>query len=146
MRTTFRSRPTTRFVRHELPAALCLSVARPTSPVNTDGIMKRALPERFRLIVVDEAQWPNRECFEYSRHVHDDVATMFALLFVSGAGCYEALSREPCSTHGGTHTCSSRRSSAGSGCARCGCSAAHAIAGWNALGDLADATPVGSTS
>jgi DNA transposition AAA+ family ATPase len=95
VRTTFRSRPPTRFVRHELYTALGLGVAPPTSPVDTDRIMKRALSERFRLIVVDEAQWLNRECFEYFRHLHDDPATTFALLFVGGAGCYEVLSREP---------------------------------------------------
>jgi hypothetical protein len=95
VRTTFRSRPTTRFVRHELYTALGLGAAPPTSPVDTDRIMKRALSERFRLIVVDEAQWLNRECFEYFRHLHDDPATTFALLFVGGAGCYEVLSREP---------------------------------------------------
>lgn len=95
VRTTFRSRPTTRFVRHELYTALGLGVAPPTSPVDTDRIMKRALSERFRLIVVDEAQWLNRECFEYFRHLHDDPSTTFALLFVGGAGCYEVLSREP---------------------------------------------------
>jgi DNA transposition AAA+ family ATPase len=94
VRTTFRSRPTTRFVRHELYTALGLGVVHPTSPVETDRLMKRALGERFRLVVIDEAQWLNRECFEYFRHLHDDPQTTFALLFVGGAGCYEVLHRE----------------------------------------------------
>ncbi|MGH7749679.1 MAG: AAA family ATPase, partial [Candidatus Dormibacteria bacterium] len=66
---TFRSRPTTRFVRHELYTALGLGVAPPTSPVETDRLMKRALAERFRLVVIDEAQWLNRECI-LCRHRH----------------------------------------------------------------------------
>ena len=57
--------------------------------------MKRALGEHFRLVVIDEAHWLNRECFEYFRHLHDDPQTTFALLFVGGAGCYEVLHREP---------------------------------------------------
>jgi DNA transposition AAA+ family ATPase len=95
VRTTFRSRPTTRFVRHELYTALGVGVDPPTSPVETDRLMKRALGECFRLVVIDEAQWLNRECFEYFRHLHDDPQTTFALLFVGGAGCYEVLHREP---------------------------------------------------
>jgi hypothetical protein len=95
VRTTFRSRPTTRFVRHELYTALGLGDVPPTSPVETDRLMKHALGERFRLVVIDEAQWLNRECFEYLRHLHDEPTTTFALLFVGGAGCYEVLHREP---------------------------------------------------
>jgi DNA transposition AAA+ family ATPase len=95
VRTTFRSRPTTRFVRHELYAALGLGPFAPRSPVETDRLLKVALAERHRLIVVDEAQWLNRECFEFLRHLHDDSSTTFGLLFVGGAGCYEVLHREP---------------------------------------------------
>jgi len=47
------------------------------------------------LVIMDEAQWLNRECFEYLRHLHDDPDTRFALLFVGGDGCYELLRREP---------------------------------------------------
>lgn len=57
--------------------------------------MKRALSERCRLIVVDDAQWLDRECFEFFQHMHDDPSTTYALLFVGGASCYEVLSREP---------------------------------------------------
>jgi len=48
-----------------------------------------------RLVVVDEAQWLNRECIEYLRHLHDEPSTRFALLLVGGDGCWEVLSREP---------------------------------------------------
>jgi hypothetical protein len=65
MRTVFRSRPTTRYVRHELYVQIGLGVAPPASPVETDVLLKRALGERVRLVVIDESQWLNRECFEY---------------------------------------------------------------------------------
>src|SRR6202022_2792400 len=48
-----------------------------------------------RLVVIGEAQNLNRDCFEYLRHLHDDRATRFALLFDGGAGCWEVLAREP---------------------------------------------------
>ncbi len=53
------------------------------------------LAERPRLVVIDEAQWLNRDCIEYVRHLHDDPTTKFALLLVGGNGCWDVLSREP---------------------------------------------------
>ncbi len=94
-RTAFRSRPTTRYLRHELYSDLGLGEEVPNSPVETDRILKAALAERFRLLVIDEAQWLNRECLEYLRYLHDDPRTQFALLLVGGAGCFEVLRKEP---------------------------------------------------
>ena len=93
--STFRSRPTTRYVRHELYRILGLGIAPPASPVETDLLLKQALGERRWLLVIDEAQWLNRECLEYLRYLHDDRATTFAMLLVGGAGCYEVIRREP---------------------------------------------------
>ena len=93
VRTDFRARPTMRYVRQEL--GRLLGVAATSSAFDADWALKRALSERFRLVIIDEAQWLNRECFEYLRHLHDDPDTTFALLFVGGDGCYEVLRREP---------------------------------------------------
>jgi DNA transposition AAA+ family ATPase len=93
--STFRSRPTTRYVRHELYRILGLGIAPPSSPVETDLLLKQALGERRWLLVIDEAQWLNRECLEYLRYLHDDRTTTFAMLLVGGAGCYEVIRREP---------------------------------------------------
>jgi hypothetical protein len=71
-RSTFRSRPTTRYLRHELYTDLGLGPAVPNSPVETDRILRAALAERVRLLVIDEAQWLNREVLEYLRYLHDD--------------------------------------------------------------------------
>ena len=60
----------------------------------TDQLMNR-LSDRRRLVVIGEAQNLNRDCFEYLRHLHDDPATRFALLFDGGDGCWEVLAREP---------------------------------------------------
>jgi AAA domain len=53
------------------------------------------LAGREWLLVVDEAQWLNRECIEYLRHLHDHPRTRFSLLLVGGDGCWRVLSREP---------------------------------------------------
>jgi hypothetical protein len=99
VRTHFRSRPTTRYLRHELYTALGLGadvgLGRMPGPVETDTALNKELAGRSRLLVCDEAQWLNRECFEYLRWLHDNEASRFALLFVGGAGCYEVLRREP---------------------------------------------------
>ncbi len=60
----------------------------------TDQLLNR-LSDRRRLVVIGEAQNLNRDCFEYLRHLHDDPATRFALLFDGGDGCWEVLAREP---------------------------------------------------
>ncbi|MGO9750989.1 MAG: wax ester/triacylglycerol synthase domain-containing protein [Solirubrobacteraceae bacterium] len=44
---------------------------------------------------IGEAQNLTRDCFEHLRHLHDDPATRFALLFDGGDGCWEVLAREP---------------------------------------------------
>ena len=53
------------------------------------------LCEQPRLVVIDEAQWLNRDCIEYVRHLHDEPDTRFGLLLVGGEGCWQVLSREP---------------------------------------------------
>jgi DNA transposition AAA+ family ATPase len=92
--TDFRCRPTVRYLRSVLYECLGLGQL-VVGPFDADRTLKAALSERPRLVVIDEAQWLNRECFEYLRHLHDDPGTVFSLLFVGGAGCYEVLRREP---------------------------------------------------
>lgn len=57
--------------------------------------LRQVLREQRRLVVVDEAQNLSTECFEYLRHLHDDNATDFALLFVGGNRCWEVIYRHP---------------------------------------------------
>lgn len=95
VRTDFRARPTMRYIRQELGRLLGVGTACRVGAFEADWALKRALSQEFRLVIIDEAQWLNRECFEYLRHLHDDPDTRFALLFVGGDGCYEVLRREP---------------------------------------------------
>ncbi len=91
---TFEARPTMRLVADRLLHALTGAPGRGTRFAMTDQLMNR-LSDRRRLIVIGEAQNLNRDCFEYLRHLHDDPATRFALLFDGGDGCWEVLTREP---------------------------------------------------
>ena len=90
----FEARPTMRLVADRLLHALTGAPEWGTRFAMTDKLMNR-LAERRRLIVIGEAQNLNRDCFEYLRHLHDDPATRFALLFDGGDGCWEVLAREP---------------------------------------------------
>jgi DNA transposition AAA+ family ATPase len=94
IKLTFEARPTMRLIADRLMHALSGSPGRGTRFAMTDQLMNQ-LSERRRLIVIGEAQNLNRDCFEYLRHLHDDPATRFALLFDGGDGCWEVLAREP---------------------------------------------------
>lgn len=95
VRTDFRARPTMRYIRQELGRLIGVGTTGRIGGFEADRALKRALSQEFRLVIIDEAQWLNRECFEYLRHLHDDPYTRFALLFVGGDGCYEVLRRGP---------------------------------------------------
>ena len=91
---TFEARPTMRLVADRLLHTLTGAPGSGTRFAMTDQLLNR-LSDRRRLIVIGEAQNLNRDCFEYLRHLHDDPATRFALLFDGGDGCWEVLAREP---------------------------------------------------
>ena len=91
---TFEARPTMRLIADRLLYALTGAPGHGTRFAMTDQLMNR-LSDRRRLVVIGEAQNLNRDCFEYLRHLHDDPATRFALLFDGGDGCWEVLAREP---------------------------------------------------
>ena len=95
VRVVFRSRPTTRDIRHSLFHALHLPGRPPAHPIEFDRLLREALSDRFRVLVCDEAQWMARECFEYWRYLWDDRFTQIAVIFVGGGNCYEVLQREP---------------------------------------------------
>ena len=94
-RLTFRARPTARAVRYELFTALDLPGEPPRHPSEFDRLLKTALAEHPRTLLVDEAQWLNSEAFEYFRYLWDEPATQLAIVFVGGAGCHTVLRREP---------------------------------------------------
>lgn len=95
VRVVFRSRPTTRDIRHALFHALHLPGRPPGHPIEFDTLLKSALSEKFRVLVCDEAQWMATECFEYWRHLWDEPSTRISVVFVGGGDCYKVLKKEP---------------------------------------------------
>ena len=95
---TFEARPTMRLVADRLLHRLTRAPGHQTRFAMTDQLLNRlshGLTRSACLIVIGEAQNLNRDCFEYLRHLHDDPATRFGLLFDGGDGCWEVLAREP---------------------------------------------------
>ncbi|MGA2929934.1 MAG: ATP-binding protein [Solirubrobacteraceae bacterium] len=91
---SFEARPTMRLVADRLLHALTGAPGTGTRFAMTAQLLDR-LAERRRLVVIGEAQNLTRDCFEYLRHLHDDPATRFALIFDGGDGAWEVLAREP---------------------------------------------------
>ncbi|MFE0875924.1 AAA family ATPase [Streptomyces smyrnaeus] len=94
-RITFRARPTARAVRHELFAALGLPGDPPRHPSEFDRLLLDSLASQPRTLVVDEAQWLNRETFEYFRFAWDNPYTQIAIIFAGGEGAHSVLRKEP---------------------------------------------------
>lgn len=94
IKLTFENRPTMRLVADRLLHALTGATQRGTRFALTDKLLGY-LAEQRRLVVIGEAQNLNRDCFEFLRHLHDDEATHFGLLFDGGDGCWDVISREP---------------------------------------------------
>ena len=94
MALSFEARPTMRLVADRLLNALTGSPWSGTRFAMTAQLLDR-LSERRRLVVIGEAQNLTRDCFEYLRHLHDDPATRFGLIFDGGDGGWEVLAREP---------------------------------------------------
>ncbi len=90
----FPSRPSMLRVAQVLLRELTGAIPRGSRFVLSDMLMD-LLSEQPRLVLIDEAQWLNKECIEYLRHLHDDPDSRFALLLVGGDGCWQVLSREP---------------------------------------------------
>ncbi|MFE7516019.1 AAA family ATPase [Streptomyces sp. NPDC057540] len=94
-RITFRARPTARSVRHELFNTLGLSGEPPRHPSEFDRLLLDVLAAQPRTLVVDEAQWLNRETFEYFRFLWDHHYTQIAIIFAGGEGAHSVLRKEP---------------------------------------------------
>ncbi|MEU9421123.1 ATP-binding protein [Streptomyces sp. NPDC048272] len=93
-RIQFRSRPTTRDLRHELFHALGLQGRPPGQPIEFDRTLRGAL-EETHVLVCDEAQWLSKMCFEYLRYLWDDIGSDLTIVFTGGDGCFEMLQSEP---------------------------------------------------
>jgi len=90
----FESRPTMRLVADRLLHEFTGHPGRGSRFAMTQPLIKE-LGQRRCLIIIEEAQNLNRECFEFLRYLHDDESTHFGLVFDGGVGAWDVISREP---------------------------------------------------
>lgn len=94
----FESRPTilhlARIIYHALFGEEPKGTRHKISPRIIDELSKPT-DDRKLMLVVDEAQRLNTECFEYLRYLYDHVRTGFSLAILGGDGAWEVISAEP---------------------------------------------------
>ncbi|MGW4690440.1 AAA family ATPase [Streptomyces sp. NPDC004244] len=93
-RIQFRTRPSTRDLRHELFHALGLQGRPPSHAIEFDRMLRCAL-EETHVLVCDEAQWLAKMGFEYLRYLWDGAGSDLTIVFTGGDGCFETLQSEP---------------------------------------------------
>jgi len=95
LRLKFEMRPTMRLVSDRLLHALGEETSMTRTRFAMTMQLLERLAERERVVVVEEAQNLNRDCFEYLRYLHDARQTRFAIIFDGGDGCWDVICREP---------------------------------------------------
>ncbi|MFB7738465.1 AAA family ATPase [Streptomyces sp. NPDC056112] len=67
----------------------------PASSTRCETMIKEALSEAARVLVVDEAQWLDTRAFEYIRELWDDEDTRLAVVLVGAENCYHKIKNRP---------------------------------------------------
>ncbi|MFS8202562.1 AAA family ATPase [Streptomyces sp. CWNU-52B] len=67
----------------------------PTGSTRCETMIKEALTEAPRVLVVDEAQWLDTRAFEFIRELHDDEDTRLAVILVGAENCYQKIKNRP---------------------------------------------------
>ncbi|MEU3414649.1 ATP-binding protein [Streptomyces sp. NPDC006658] len=67
----------------------------PLNSTRCETVLKEALSETPRVLVVDEAQWLDTRAFEFIRELWDDEDTRLAVVLVGAETCYQKLKNRP---------------------------------------------------
>ncbi|WP_236579627.1 ATP-binding protein [Streptomyces sp. HM190] len=67
----------------------------PLNSTRCETILKEALSETPRVLVVDEAQWLDTRAFEFIRELWDDEDTRLAVVLVGAETCYQKIKNRP---------------------------------------------------
>ncbi|MGW7529817.1 AAA family ATPase [Streptomyces sp. NPDC054783] len=67
----------------------------PTRSTRCETMIKEALSETSRVLVVDEAQWLDTRAFEFIRELWDDDDTRLAVVLVGAENCYQKIKNRP---------------------------------------------------
>jgi hypothetical protein len=67
----------------------------PLNSTRCETVLKEALSDTPRVLVVDEAQWLDTRAFEFIRELWDDEDTRLAVVLVGAETCYQKLKNRP---------------------------------------------------
>ncbi|MEU7340229.1 ATP-binding protein [Streptomyces sp. NPDC007074] len=67
----------------------------PANSTRCETMIKEALSETRRVLVVDEAQWLDTRTFEFLRELWDDEDTRLAVILVGAENCYQKIKNRP---------------------------------------------------
>ncbi|MFJ3799943.1 AAA family ATPase [Streptomyces sp. NPDC090088] len=67
----------------------------PARSTRCEAMIKEALAETSRVLVVDEAQWLDTRAFEFIRELWDDEDTRLAVVLVGAESCYQKIKNRP---------------------------------------------------
>ncbi|MBP5910769.1 ATP-binding protein [Streptomyces sp. LBUM 1478] len=67
----------------------------PLNSTRCEAMLKEALSETSRVLVVDEAQWLDTRAFEFIRELWDDEDTRLAVVLVGAETCYQKIKNRP---------------------------------------------------
>ncbi|MFD3840260.1 AAA family ATPase [Streptomyces sp. NPDC058642] len=67
----------------------------PAGSTRCEAMIKDALCETSRVLVVDEAQWLDTRAFEFIRELWDDDDTRLAVILVGAETCYQKIKNRP---------------------------------------------------
>ncbi|MFD4612727.1 AAA family ATPase [Streptomyces sp. NPDC058440] len=67
----------------------------PLNSTRCEAMLKEALSQTPRVLVVDEAQWLDTRTFEFIRELWDDEDTRLAVILVGAETCYQKIKNRP---------------------------------------------------
>ncbi|MFI6340509.1 AAA family ATPase [Streptomyces sp. NPDC050535] len=67
----------------------------PSGSTRCESMIKEALTEVPRVLVVDEAQWLDTRAFEFIRELWDDEDTRLAVVLIGAENCYQKIKNRP---------------------------------------------------
>ncbi|WP_369192410.1 AAA family ATPase [Streptomyces sp. R08] len=67
----------------------------PLNSTRCEAMLKEALSQTPRVLVVDEAQWLDTRAFEFIRELWDDEDTRLAVVLVGAETCYQKIKNRP---------------------------------------------------
>ncbi|WP_246460626.1 ATP-binding protein [Streptomyces himalayensis] len=82
-------------LREALYKKLDLPAEAPANSTRCESMIRKALSDTPRVLVVDEAQWLDTRTFEFIRELWDDENTRLAVVLIGAETCYQKIKNRP---------------------------------------------------